>query len=80
MKQQKFSTANEKQYTVLGYVITSTSDLQPSTTIVNQSLGKSASTNLNHSNATMGPAHMQKSTDILIIHTHLKMCSTIQRH
>ena len=56
VKQQKFSTANEKQYTVLGYVITSTSNLQPSTAIANQSLGKSASTNLNHNNTTMGPA------------------------
>ena len=56
MKQQKFSTANEKQYTVLGYVITSTSDLQPSTAIANQSPGKSASANLKHNNMTIGPA------------------------
>ena len=34
-------------------IITSTSDLQPSTAIVNQSLGKSVSTSLNHNNTAM---------------------------
>ena len=34
-------------------IITSISDLQPSTAIVNQSLGKSVSTSLNHNNTVM---------------------------
>ena len=38
---------------IINTMLSSTSDLQPSTVIANQSLGKSVSTYLNHNDATM---------------------------
>ena len=39
-------------FIIIIIITTSTSDLQPSTAIANQSLGKSVSTYLNHNDAT----------------------------
>ena len=46
-------TANPKwAFSIIIFIITTTSDLQPSTANANQSLGKSVSTYLNHNDAT----------------------------